>query len=442
VRHAELYSLVNRRQRRQASAARSLRRRAGRLAFGCAAVAMLALVAAALLIGLAYVNLTSDLPSVQRVPGLLDPVSGPLLQPTRLYDRSGQVLLMSLENAGYQRRYLSIDPNQENHISPEMLRVSVALLEPDFWQSPGFAWRHAAELEPQTVAERLSLDLLLWQEPLGLRRAARMRLLAAQLVSTYGRAQVLEWYLNTAYFGHLAYGAESAARLYLGQPASQVNLSGAALLMAVHQAPALNPLDAPDAARARQAEALDTLEARGVITAQEHQRALSEGLTFAPPPPESALPAEAFSRLALDQLAARFGRQRVERGGLRVITTLDYNLQLELTCLVQAQLRRLSSPGSAQAEQPARLPDGSLCQSVRLLPSLSPADQQQAAGQSDLLANAVIMDPRSGEVLALLGDTSTSGERATFSAHAPGSLLTPVVAVAAFSRGFSPASLV
>ena len=47
-----------------------------------------------------------------------------------------------------------------------------------------------------------------------------MRLLAGQLVSRYGRAQVLEWYLNSAYFGRLAYGAESAARLYLGKSAA------------------------------------------------------------------------------------------------------------------------------------------------------------------------------------------------------------------------------
>jgi membrane peptidoglycan carboxypeptidase len=196
-----------------------------------------------------------------------------------------------------------------------MLRVSIALLEPGFWQSPGFAWRQMAQVEPHTIAERLALDLLLWQEPPGLRRAARMRLLAAQLVQTYGRAQVLEWYLNTAYFGHMAYGAESAARLYLGQPASQVNLGGASLLLAVHQAPALNPLDAPDAARVRQAEVLDQLLAGGAISAQEHQRASAEGVQFAQPTPENALPAEAFAHLAIDQLAARFGRQRVERGG-------------------------------------------------------------------------------------------------------------------------------
>lgn len=440
MRHVQLYALVNRRQRRQAATARSLRRRLGRLAFGCAAFALLAVVAATLVVGAAYANLTTDLPSVQQIPGLLDPVNGPLLQPTRLYDRSGQVLLMSLENPGYQRRYLSIDPNQVDTISPEMLRVSIALLEPGFWQSPGFAWRSLLALEPLTVAERLALDLLLWQEPSDLRRAARMRLLAAQLVHTYGRAQVLEWYLNSAYFGHLAYGAESAARLYLGQPASRVNLAGAALLMAVHQAPALNPLDAPEAARERQAQALDQLLARGLITAEEHQRARAEGLQFAPVTPENALPGEAFTRLAIDQLAARFGRQRVERGGLRVITTLDYNLQLELTCLAQTQLRRLNSPSGSQADEAPRLPGGSPCQAARLLPSLS-ADQRLDAA-ADLAASAVILDPLSGEVLALLGDTTSVGEGPWLTARPPGSLLTPVAAVAAFARGFGPASLV
>lgn len=439
MRHAAIYSLVNRRQRRQAAAARSLRRRSGRLALGCGASALLALIAVILAGGLVYVDLTAALPPVQRIAVLLDPRNGPLLQPTRLYDRSGTVLLMSLENPGYQRRYLSIDPNQDDYISPEMLRVSTALLEPGFWQSPGFSWRDPTALAPQTVAERLALDLLLWQEPPTLRRALRMRLLAAQLVHTYGRAQVLEWYLNSAYFGHLAYGVESAARLYLGQPASRVTLSGAALLMAVHQAPALNPLDAPDAARAGQEAALDRLLQAGVIAEAEHRRALAEGVQFAPAIEESALPAEAFARLAVDQLAARFGRQRVERGGLRVITSLDYNLQLEMACLTQAQLRRMTRPASLLEDTP-RLPSGSPCQAARLLPSLT--DELRLPASSGLAASGVILNPAAGEVLALLGDSSPAGEGSWLAAHPPGSLLTPVVAVAAFSRGFGPASLV
>ena len=69
----------------------------------------------------------------------------------------------------------------------------------------------------------------------------------------------MEWYLNSTYFGRLAYGAEQAARLYLGKPVSQLNLAECALLAAVAQAPSLNPLDAPEAALTRQKQVLDQM---------------------------------------------------------------------------------------------------------------------------------------------------------------------------------------
>ncbi len=75
-------------------------------------------------------------------------------------------------------------------------------------------------------------------------------MLAAQVTASYGSRQVLEWYLNSADYGHYAYGAEAAAQLYFGKSVTQLDLSEAALLAAVSQAPALNPIDAAAAAGA------------------------------------------------------------------------------------------------------------------------------------------------------------------------------------------------
>lgn len=396
---------------------------------------LLALVAAALSLGFLYTYLTADLPAVSQIQDLLDPHDGPLMEPTRIYDRTGHTLLLSLENPGIPRRYLYLDPNKSPHFSPELARTAVGLLEPDFWTSPGFLLNSLVADQPATIAERLVQDLLLWQEPPGLRRSLRMRLLAAQLVNVYGRAQVLEWYLNSANFGHLSYGSDSAARLYLDKSAAQVNLAESALLIAVHQAPGLNPLDAPEAALERQAAALQTLLEQSVISEGEYLRAVDTRLDLTARAPESVSAAEAFSRLAVEQLSARFGRERVERGGLRVITTLDYSLQLELSCLVRAQLTRLT--GQASYAGP-KLPDGSPCQSARLLPTLPESDLNWP---NNLSASAVVMDPATGQVLALLGDTTRLGEGNRLIAHEPGSLLTPMVALASFARGYSPASL-
>lgn len=115
MRSISLYTLIDRRRRRKLAAVQSFRRRSTRLGLGCGAFALLALVAGVLALGLAYANLVNGLPSLSQLPEMFDPEQGELLQPTRIYDRSGQKLLLSLENPGIPRRFLSMDPNQPDH---------------------------------------------------------------------------------------------------------------------------------------------------------------------------------------------------------------------------------------------------------------------------------------------------------------------------------------
>lgn len=433
MRHIQLSSLVDRRRRRKLATLQSLNQRLVRLGLGCGAFLLLSVVFVLLGAGIAYASLVQDLPSAGLLPEMLHPTTGWLMQPTRLYDRSGQRLLLSLENPGISRRYLPLNAESAEHISPELIRATVGALDPDFWRTPGFSLRYLTYSQPMTIAERLVDDLLLWQEPPGLRRALRMRLLAAQVTARYGHVQVLEWYLNSAYFGHQAFGADSAARLYLDKSAANLNLAEAALLVAAIRAPALNAIDVPTAALERQRRVLDELLERNVVPAVEHQRAVDAELRLAAPREGGASPAAAFSKLVVDRLAERFDRVRIERGGLRIITTLDYELQIELECLSKTQLARLTGQPDEM-----RLPDGSVCASSRLLPTLLPRD---GALPKDLAASAAVLNPQNGQVLAMLGDTTLEGEAQVLSAREPGSLLTPFVAVASFARGQGPASL-
>ncbi len=430
----QIVQLVNRRQHRQTHRQKSASQRLKRSALGCGALFSLALVLAVVAFGVLFASLTVNLPSLATLPVLLDAHTGQLLQPTLLYDRSGLHPLYALENPGISRHYLPLDPNLPEHLSPQLVHATVALLDPSFWQNPGFAWRSLSNPEPVTLAERLVNDLLVNQEPHDLEHALRMRLLAAQLVAHYGRSQVLEWYLNSAYFGHLAYGADSAARLYLAQPASQLDFAQSAVLLAALEAPALNPLDAPTAARERQQDMLGRLFGRGVITSQEYANLKEEPVEFAPAPHQPSQPAQAFSSLVISQLIERFGRSRIERGGLQVITTLDYDLQLQVTCALRSQLNHLEGH-----TRPIQLPDGSACEAERFLPTQPPSDPPLP---SDLMGSAIIIDPQNGQILAMLGDATLKDETPVVSSHDPGSLLTPFVAVAGFARGFGPASLV
>jgi membrane peptidoglycan carboxypeptidase len=434
VRSLHTYILVNRREKRRAQLTHSLRHRFQLSGFACGSIAVLLLALALVLTGVAYAGLTADLPSVARLPLLLDPENGVLLQPTRLYDRTGEKVLLVLENPGVTRRYLPIDPGYPQHISPYLVQVTIALYDPHFWLHPGFRWQELLITQPQTLPERLVDDLLLENEPPGLRRTLRMRLLAAQLVSAYGRSQVLEWYFNSVYYGRLAYGADSAARLYFDKSATQLNLYESAMLATIAEAPALNPLDTPAAAMERYEEALNRLLATGMINAGERIDAGRKPLELIEQVADPPQIAPAFNRMVVDQLMARYGRSKVERGGLRVITSLDYELQLQMSCATQSQLMRLSGMPGAPS-----LPGGRVCEAARMLPALPPGLN---AFETSPGASGVILDVEKGQVLALLGDSSAAQQSSQLSGRQPGSLLSPFLAVAGFARGISPATLV
>jgi membrane peptidoglycan carboxypeptidase len=424
--------LIKNRRTRQNRQRRSLQTRSRHATL--AALAVLSLLISAVIVAgaLVYASWTGDLPSLQAFPALLDTQNGSLAQPTRVYDRTGERLLLTLENPDVQRRYLAVDPGAPDHFSPLLIQMAVGWLQPDFWTNSGVDWRNPLDPAPHTIAERLALDLLLSAEDAAPRRAIRMRLLAAQVTDTYGRIQVLEWYLNSAYLGHLAYGADSAAQLYFDTSASDLDASQSAVLLAALEAPALNPLDSPASALENQKTILQTLAGRGVLTPEAAASAMLVPVQFAEPPPAQASPALAFAWQAVRQAYQQVGREQVERGGLRIITSLDMPLQDALVCTARTQLARLTD-----RPDNIRMTDGSECLAARLLPTLALSTPLQG----DVNVSAIITDPTTGEVLAMLGDADLYRENSRLTGHAPGSLLTPFIAAGAFARGLSPATL-
>jgi membrane carboxypeptidase/penicillin-binding protein len=401
----------------------------GRLTRGVIAVGLtLAMLMAVVIIGgaFAYASITVDLPSLDLLPALLDPINGSLLQPTRIYDRTGTHLLTTLAPQDAPRKYVPLDPKRPDHLPDSLARATVALLDPGFWSHRGTRLKSLLNAdEHPTLAQKLVSDLLLWNEPAGLRRAIREQILATQLTARFGRQQILEWYLNSANYGHFAYGAEAAASLYLGKPVASLNLAEAALLASVNQSPAINPLDAPQAALQSQQEAINLIKSRGLATAAETDQARNTRLNFlqAVQTPNAA---PAFTALALSQLETRFNRARVEQGGLQVLTTLDYDLQISASCDIQTQFALMNNTGT-QVIQP--------CAGAETLPVLS---SDQSAGQS---ASAVVLDPHNGQILALIGDSKKGSASVYLTPHRPGNLLIPFVYLAGFTRGLSPATL-
>jgi membrane peptidoglycan carboxypeptidase len=381
--------------------------------------------------GWTYAKIAVDLPSIAVLPVMLNPADGELLQPTRLTDRSGSVTLTTLANPGVDRAYLSVNPDDALHFSPQLVRAVVARFDPTFWENLGYNLKELQNPQPQTIAERLASDLLLWDEPLSANRAMRMRILAAQLVKEYGRTKVLEWYLNSAYFGHLAYGAESASQLYFEKSAQDLSLAESALLAVLLETPALNPIDAPGAILEAQRLFLADMAQTGLITTDDFTAAVHQELSFRKSiaDPESSAPS--FTRLAKQQLDQAMGQRRLERGGLVVKTTLDLDLQDAYYCAALAQLMVFENPsGSGVAYE---ISD---CNAALLLPTqvFTGLDGQ------GLIAAGLVADPQTGQVLAYLSPVDYSGIVRTEAFYQSGTLISPFIALAGFTGGFSPSS--
>jgi membrane peptidoglycan carboxypeptidase len=326
------------------------------------------------------------------------------------------------------RRYIPLSETNPQHLSKSLSDAVITITDPDFWDHSGYTLAAITnyELHP-TIAQKLVFDLLLFNEPASFRRALRERILAAQITARYGRSQVLEWYLNSAHFGRYAFGAENAAQLYFGKSATELSTFQAATLAAVSDSPSLNPFDAPETAIQRGRETLGLMQIQGLLSNEAAANARDEAPLFQTPPASQPQPAAAFTNLLLTQLDSRFPRSRIERGGLTILSTLDFDLQTEASCVTAFYAARL-----------AGLSDPALdCDSLRFLPALPPG-----VNVDNSSASAIITDPKTGQILAVVGETFQAQETPLIAAHRPGSALDSLVYLTAFTRGLSPASLI
>jgi membrane peptidoglycan carboxypeptidase len=169
------------------------------------------------------------------------------------------------------------------------------------------------------------------------------------------------------------------------------------------------------------------MSAQGLLSDQAADNALGESPFFQTPPPAATQPAPAFVNLLLAQLDTQFPRARIQRGGLTIISTLDYDVQRQASCVTAFYAARL-----------AGTPDPLIaCDSLRFLSALPSTVQAP-----DSSASAVITDPRTGQILAVVGETFQAQETPLVGAHNPGSALDAFVYLTGFTRGLSPASLI
>lgn len=371
---------------------------------------------------------------------------------TKIYDRTGEHLLYEvIDPLGGDRTWAEL-----SDIPLYLQQATIAIEDRTFYENPGYNAEGIVRAVVNnltggvvqggsSITQQLVKNVLIEPEEriqVSYERKIRELILAIRISNVYSKDQILEWYLNTNFYGNLAYGVEAAARVYFDKPVRELSLAESAMLAAIPQSPALNPVDNFDLAKERQRLVLDQMVEAGFITAQEADVAFARELDIRPPEQRFNLLAPHFSIAARKQLEEMFGPDIVYRGGLTVYTTLDYDLFLQTECAARTQVARLSG-SDPNVVIPAS--DGSECVAASYLSPLPAADQGVDHNVSN--AAAMIINAPTGEVLTMLGsldyyDESIDGNFNVVQAERqPGSAFKPFTYLTAFMQGHTPATM-
>jgi penicillin-binding protein 1A len=261
-----------------------------------------------------------------------------------------------------------------------------------------------------TITQQLSKTLFL-QPRKTLLRKAKEAFLSFQIERRYTKDEILELYLNQVYFGSGAYGVESAARIYFGKTVSDLDLSECALLAGLPKSPSrYSPLIDKDLALKRRNIVLKQMKDTGVISQAVFNIAKEEPLNLVKQN-KTTVKAPYFIESIKLFLENTIGSSRLYKGGLTVITTLDFKLQKAAELAVEKGLSALKR---------------------RM--------KQQFIKNPDPQCALVSLDVLSGGILAMVGGSDfskTRFNRATIAKRQPGSAFKPIVYAYAIEQGFS-----
>ncbi len=358
-------------------------------------------------------RIAKDLPNPEQL------VNRQISQSTKIYDKTGQVLLYEIH--GQEKR--TVIPFEE--IPDYVKKATLAIEDQSFYTHPAFDWRAIIRalitdvIKGQivqggsTITQQLAKNAFLTSEQTITRKIKEL-ILSYWIEQRYSKDEILNLYLNQVPYGSNAYGIEAAAETYFSKSAKDLNLAEAATLAAMLQAPSYySPWGLhQNELKERENYVLEQMLNIGFIDKQQEQQAQNFKLEFTSSNIGS-IKAPHFVMMVKDYLVNKYGEDVVEKGGLNVITTLDYSLQ---------QL----------AEK-----------------SISEGAQRNTELYQGKNAALVAQDPKTGQILALVGskdyfDTKNEGNFnvAAQGLRQPGSSIKPIVYITAFKKGYSSETMV
>ncbi len=333
---------------------------------------------------------------------------------TKIYDRTGNVLLYDV-NQAVRRTVVPFET-----ISPYLKNATISIEDEDFYKHSGinissiirsvfvnlttFNFTQGGS----TITQQVIKNSLLTPEKT-ITRKIKEWVLAIKLERSANKDFILNLYLNQTPYGGNIYGVEEASRAFFGKSAKEVSIAEAAYIAAVAQAPTYySPFGKrKDELDKRKNVVLKKMYELKYITEDQYNSAKNEQVTFTPKATNS-LKAPHFVMYVLSYLENKYGEEAVQEGGLKVITTLNYDMQAKAEQMVKDYV----------------------------------IENQKRLGAEN--AAIVAIDPKTGHILTMVGsrdyfDKDIQGNFNVATAYRqPGSSFKPFVYVAAFNKGYTP----
>lgn len=362
------------------------------------------LIGVLLLIGL-FVWASAGLPDPDRL------TDRTVAQSTKIYDKSGEHLLYEIF-ADQKRTLVTLDK-----VPKHLINGVIATEDVKFYEHGGIRplsilrgffvgiFTDKRVSGASTLTQQLVKNAILTPERT-VTRKIKEAILSVRLEQKYTKDQILQIYFNEIPYGSTNYGVEAAAQSYFGKHVWELNLQESATLAGLPRAPSVYLRD-KDALKTRRDVVLRRMYEEGFISKEEKEAAQAEPITLERN--LGTITAPHFVLYVRDQLVNQYGEKTVDTGGLRVITTIDWDMQEKAEVVFEK----------------------------------TGTEALVAAGANN--AALVAIDPKNGQIRAMIGskdfaDDSIDGQFnvVTLGRRQPGSSFKPVIYAAAFEKGYTP----
>jgi 1A family penicillin-binding protein len=339
-----------------------------------------------------------------------------IAQSTKIFDRSGEHILYEIY--GDKNRTLVTLSDIPDYLE----QATISMEDKNFYKHGGISlWgifrgvvlqklKGGSAQGGSTLTQQFVKNSILTDERT-ITRKIKEWILSYQIEKKFSKDEILQMYLNEIPYGSTAYGVQAASQKYFGKTVQEINLAEAAILAALPQAPSrYSPYGSnKDILIGRQQYILDLMVEQKYITAAEAEEAKNYELNFTAQ--YTDIEAPHFVMYVKELLTEKYGDRVVEEGGLKVITTLDYDKQ--------------KIAEEAIAEQ-------------------APKNEERYNAENAAL---VAIDTKTGQILAMVGsrdyfnDEIDGQVNIAIRGNQPGSSFKPIAYVTAFERGYTPETM-